>query len=131
MKWVFAYLKPLRARITVGTLVKIIGTVAELMIPFLLTHILENVIATNNVGKILFYGALMAICAVIACLGNIIANRMAAKTTMKFSTEMRRDLFSKQWDSAARKYSACQTDGNADGLPTWKSRGTCFLWRLE
>ena len=124
MKWVFAYLKPLRARITVGTLVKIIGTVAELMIPFLLTHILENVIVTNNVGKILFYGALMAICAVIACLGNIIANRMAAKTTMKFSTEMRRDLFSKTLDLSARS-----TD--AFTIPSLESRITSDTYNVQ
>ena len=124
MKWVFAYLKPLRARITIGTLVKIIGTVAELMIPFLLTHILENVIVTNNVGKILFYGALMAICAVIACLGNIIANRMAAKTTMKFSTEMRRDLFSKTLNLSARS-----TD--AFTIPSLESRITSDTYNVQ
>ena len=102
MKWVFTYLKPLRTRITVGTFIKIIGTLSELMIPFLLSYILENVIITNNVTNILFFGALMAICAVIACLGNVIANRMAAKTTMIFSTHMRKDLFSKTLHLSAR-----------------------------
>ena len=95
MKWIFEYLKPLRKRITVGITIKIIGTVAELIIPFLLSHILENVIEENNVSKILFFGVIMAICALVACFGNIIANRMAARTTMLFSTKMRKDLFSK------------------------------------
>ena len=102
MKWVFKYLSPLRARIALGITVKIIGTLAELMIPFLLSYILENVISTNHVGSILFYGSLMGVCAVIACLGNIIANRMAAKTTMLFSTQMRKDLFSKTLHLSAR-----------------------------
>ncbi len=95
MKWVLTYLKPLAGRLTAGVSVKIIGTVAELIIPFLLSYILENVIVSNNVGKILFFGTLMAVCAVIACLGNIIANRMAAKTTMMFATRMRKNLFKK------------------------------------
>ena len=102
MKWVFNYLKPLRARISIGVTIKIIGTLAELMIPFLLTHILDNVIKRNEVKRIIFYGVLMAICAVIACLGNVIANRMAAKTTMLFSTQMRKDLFSKTLHLSAR-----------------------------
>ena len=34
MKWIFEYLKPLRKRITVGITIKVIGTVAELIIPF-------------------------------------------------------------------------------------------------
>ena len=102
MKWVFKYLSSLRARIAVGTLIKIVGTLAELMIPFLLSYILENVISTNDVKKILLFGSLMAICALIACLGNITANRMAAKTTMIFSTAMRKDLFAKTLHLSAR-----------------------------
>ncbi len=102
MKWVLTYLKPLRTRITVGTLIKIVGTLAELMIPFFLSHILENVIQSNDVKQIVFYGILMAFCAVIACLGNIIANRMAAKTTMIFATRMRKELFSKTLHLSAR-----------------------------
>ena len=74
MKWILKYLSPLRRRITAGISVKIIATLAELMIPFLLSHILENVIETNNVKKILFFGILMVICSVIACIGNITAN---------------------------------------------------------
>lgn len=102
MKWVLSYLKPLRSRIAVGTSVKVIGTVAELIIPFLLSHILENVIESNNVNNILLYGSLMALCALIACIGNIIANRMAARTTMLFSSRMRRELFSKTLNLSAR-----------------------------
>ena len=102
MKWVFTFLKPLRSRIALGVAIKVIGTLAELMIPFLLSHILENVIQSNNATKIVFYGIIMAICAVIACLGNIIANRMAARTTMLFSTRMRKELFSKTLHLSAR-----------------------------
>ncbi len=102
MKWVFTYLKPLRSRIVAGTTIKVIGTVAELIIPFLLSYILENVIQSNKIPAILFYGVLMAVCAVIASLGNIIANRMAAKTTMLFSNRMRRDLFEKTLNLSTR-----------------------------
>ena len=102
MKWVFSYLKSLSTRITVGITVKIIGTVAELIIPFLLSYILEHVIQTNRIDAIIFYGVLMVLCATVACLGNIIANRMAAKTTMLFSTRMRKDLFSKTLYLSAR-----------------------------
>lgn len=95
MKWILTFLKPLRSRICVGVTIKTIGTVAELIIPFLLSYILENVIQSNEIRRIVFYGILMALCAFTASLGNIIANRMAAKTTMLFSTRMRKELFSK------------------------------------
>ncbi len=102
MKWVLEYFKPLRSRLAVGISIKVIGTVAELIIPFLLSYILEYVITDNSVNKILLFGALMALCAIVACVGNIIANRMAAKTTMLFSSEMRKNLFSKTLNLSAR-----------------------------
>lgn len=124
MKWVFTFLKPLRSRITVGTGVKTVGTVAELIIPFLLSYILENVIETNEIKRILFYGVLMAVCAIIACLGNIIANRMAAKTTMIFSTRMRRELFSKTLNLTARS-----TDHFT--IPSLESRITSDTYNVQ
>lgn len=102
MNWVFSFLKPLTKRIAVGTTIKTVGTVAELIIPFLLSYILENVIQSNKVSKIIFFGVLMIICALTASLGNVIANRMAAKTTMKFATRMRKELFSKTLNLSAR-----------------------------
>ncbi len=95
MKRILSYLKPFKARMAVGFSIKVIGTVAELLLPFILSYILENVINTLNVGKIVFYGVVMMLCAAVACVGNITANRMAARVTTKFSVEMRKDLFSK------------------------------------
>ena len=124
MRWVFTYLKPLRARIAAGTSIKVIGTLAELMIPFLLSYILENVIQSNDVKRIIFFGVLMAACAVIASLGNIIANRMAAKTTMLFSTQMRKNLFSKTLHLSARS-----TDRFT--IPSLESRITSDTYNVQ
>lgn len=124
MNWVLTYIKPLGSRIAKGITVKSIGTIAELLIPFLLSYILEKVIVSNDVTKILLYGALMVICAVAACLGNIIANRMAAKTTMLFSARMRRDLFSKTLYLSARS-----TDRFT--IPSLESRITTDTYNVQ
>ena len=124
MKWVLSFLKPLSRRIAVGTTIKITGTVAELIIPFLLSYILENVIENNRSGDILLYGILMAICAVVASLGNIIANRMAAKTTMIFSARMRKELFSKTLYLSARS-----TDRFT--IPSLESRITSDTYNVQ
>ena len=124
MKWIFSYLRPLYSRIAAGISVKIVGTLAELMIPYLLSHILENVIVNNDIGKIIFYGSLMALCALVACLGNIIANRMAAKTTMHFSSRMRRDLFAKTLRLSARS-----TDRFT--IPSLESRITSDTYNVQ
>ncbi len=124
MNWIFTHLKPLRARIATGISIKMIATVAELMIPFLLSYILENVIETNSVKSILLFGILMAICAIIACIGNITANRMAAKTTMLFSTRMRKELFSKTLHLSARS-----TDRFT--IPSLESRITSDTYNVQ
>ena len=124
MKWIFTFLKPLRKRLTVSISIKILGTLAELFIPFLLSYILEHVIATNEIGRILFFGGLMTVCAVAACFGNIIANRMAAKTTMLFSTRMRRELFSKTLHLSARS-----TDRFT--IPSLESRITTDTYNVQ
>ena len=124
MRWILEYLSPLKRRITIGILVKVIGTLAELMIPFLLTHILDNVIVKNDIGSIVFYGVIMAIFAVIACAGNIVANRMAAKTTMIFSTNMRKNLFLKTLSLSARS-----TDKYT--IPSLESRITSDTYNVQ
>ena len=124
MKWVFKFLKPLSKRITAGITIKVIGTIAELIIPFLLSYILDHVIQQNEMGKILIFGVYMALCAVVASLGNIIANRMAAKTTMYFATRMRKELFSKTLYLSARS-----TD--AFTIPSLESRITSDTYNVQ
>lgn len=124
MNWIWTCIKPLRQRIAKGITIKIIGTAAELMIPFLLSYILENVIVSNSVEKIMLYGILMVACAVVACLGNITANRMASKTTMLFATRMRRELFSKTLQLSARS-----TDRFT--IPSLESRITTDTYNVQ
>ena len=124
MKWVLKYLSPLKKRLTVGIGVKTVGTLAELFIPFLLTYILDNVIKTGSVGKILLYGVLMAVCALIACVGNVVANRMAAKTTMMFATRMRKELFSKTLHLSAK-------DTDRFTIPSLEARITSDTYNVQ
>ncbi len=124
MKRILSYLKPFKMRMAVGFSIKIIGTVAELLLPFILSFILENVINTFDVGKIVFYGVIMVLCAMVACVGNIIANRMAARVTTRFSIEMRKDLFSK-----TLYLSAADTDDFT--VPSLESRITTDTYNVH
>lgn len=103
MKYIFKYLKDFRFRMAVGFLIKTVGTLAELILPFILTHILENVIVTLKINRVISYGILMVIFSIIACVGNIVANRMAARVSTDFSRALRKDLFSKTLYLSARE----------------------------
>jgi len=124
VKRILKYLKPLAARITFGLSVKVLGTLAELLLPLILTHILENVIVLEKVGMIVFYGVMMVICAAVACICNIVANRSAAKVTMIFSRSMRKDLFERTLYLSAR-------DADRFTIPSLESRITTDTYNVQ
>ena len=124
MKFLLTYLKPFRNRMAVGFSIKVAGTVAELFLPYILTHILDNVIGTLLVEKVVFWGVVMIICAAAACAGNIIANRMAAKTSKDFSKKMRKDLFEKTLYLSA-------SDTDRFTIPSLESRITTDTYNVH
>ncbi|MBQ9746299.1 MAG: ABC transporter ATP-binding protein, partial [Clostridia bacterium] len=95
MKIILNYLKPFTGRMTLGVSIKIFGTVVELLLPYILSHILENVVVNSDVRDIIFWGALMVLCSAVACVCNVVANRMAARVSRNFSEHVRHDLFSR------------------------------------
>ncbi len=95
MKSLFKYLKPFLPRMAFGFSIKVGSTVIELFLPLILTHILKNVIITQDAKKIIFSGLAMVLCSALALLGNITANRMASRVSKDFSGEIRKKLFAK------------------------------------
>ena len=95
MKIMLKYLKPFRRRMSVGLSIKIFGTLVELLLPYILSHILEKVVVREDVRGIIFWGLLMILCAGVACVSHIIANRMAARVSRDFSERVRHDLFTR------------------------------------
>jgi len=124
MKRILIYLKPYRLRMFIGFLIKVTGTMAELVLPYILTHILENIIIKGNWKEIVFYGVLMLIFSIIACLGNITANRMAAKVTTNFSKAMRKELFTKTLYLSS-------TDADIFTIPSLESRITTDTYNVH
>ena len=84
MKTIFGYLKNLRGKMALVLLIKILGTLSELMLPYILSHILKNVIE-KGVKNIVMWGVVMIVCSGAACLCIIIANRMAAAVSKVFA----------------------------------------------
>ena len=95
MKTVLKYLNPFYGRMIVSLIIKVTGSLAELTLPYILSHILKNVILLQNVEQIVKWGMLMIIFSTIACVSNIVANRMVAKVSRDFSKNIRHDLFAK------------------------------------
>lgn len=124
MSTLLKYLKPVAPRIGLGVLVKAIGTLVELLLPAILSHVLKVVVTRQNLQEILLWGGLMILCATMAVVLNIKANRMAAKVSRDFSEEVRHDLFER-----TLRLSAAQTDYFT--IPSLESRITTDTYNVH
>ena len=95
MKKIFPYIKPHIFAMILGLTVKFIGTIMDLFLPYILAHIIDVVVPSGNINMVYFWGVIMLVVSVIALLGNIIANRMAAKVAKNVTKAIRHDLFTK------------------------------------
>ena len=95
MKKIFFYLRPHLSRMTLGVIIKFIGTIMDLFLPWILSHLIDEVVPKEKIGPILFYGVLMLLCSVTAWVGNVIANRMASRVARDTTERLRHDLFAR------------------------------------
>lgn len=89
------YLRPYFGRMSVGFLIKFVGTIMDLCIPYILAYIIDYVIPMRDRTQVLLWGMLMLLCSLLAVSFNIIANRMASKVASDATEVIRHDLFSK------------------------------------
>lgn len=95
MKKLFFYLKPYFPRMTLGVTIKFLGSVMDLLLPWILSYLIDTVVPQRNVPLILFWGGMMLLAALIAVVTNIIANRMASWVAQHTTQSLRHDLFQK------------------------------------
>ena len=124
MKLMIRYLRPFFKAMLLGLSIKITGTVLELVLPYVLSYILENVVEKQKVTLVLAWGGIMILCALLACVFNIVANRMAARVARNFSERVRKNLFAK-----TIRLSASQTD--KFGIASLESRITTDTYNVH
>ena len=95
MELIKHYLRPYVKRMILGMSFKMAGTVMELLLPGLLAYILDTLIPARNRNGVFVYGALMILCALLAWVGNVGANRAAASVARDSIRTLRHDLFGK------------------------------------
>lgn len=124
MRTLLKYLKPRFGRMSWILVVKSTATLAELMLPYILSHILKNVVVAEDVKKVLLWGGIMLLFAGLALVCHIYANRMASKVSRDFSEDVRRDLFDK-----TMHLSSAQTDKYT--IPSLESRITTDTYNVH
>ena len=95
MKRIFPYLRPYLPRISLGLAIKFTGTIMDLLLPWILSYMIDDVVPLKEVPRIVFWGGAMVACAAVALITNIVANRMASWVAQHTTEALRHDLFSK------------------------------------
>ncbi len=124
MKLLLEYLKPYKWYIALSLVIKTAATLVELFIPYILSHILDNVVPEREVKKIVLWGATMIICAILACVGNIVANRMAARTARHSTEKIRHKLFERVMSLSSKQIDAFT-------IPSLESRLTSDTYHIH
>lgn len=105
-------------------LVKLCATTTELLIPYVLEHMIDDVAPTQSRGGILLWGLVMLILALLTRTLNILANRNSAVVARNAAYEIRRDLFFRTIN-----LSGSQVD--IFGLPSLTSRMTSDSYNVQ
>ena len=95
MRTLGGYIRPYIPRIILQLFVKITGTVVELLLPGMLSIILDVHAPAGDWRGVWLMGGAMVLCAIIAWLGNCGANRMSTTVSREITQVYRRDLFRK------------------------------------
>ncbi len=105
MKKFLSYIRPHLPVMSLQFLVKFGGTIIELFLPWILSTILDDAVPSGNMNSVYRWGGAMILCALLALIANVVANRMAIRTSRNVIIQLRHDLFEK-----ALQLSSSQTD---------------------
>ncbi len=97
------YVKPYKWRIVVNAIVKMSGTMMEVVLPAILAHIVNQVVPARDRTGVFVWGGAMVLFAIGAWVLNVTANRMASRTASWAIQNIRLDLFSRSMKLSARQ----------------------------
>lgn len=124
VKLIFQYMHTYGGRIAKSIFIKFLGSIAELAIPYILAHLIDEIVPLRRLDLIFVWGGLMIITSLAARQLNVSANRIAVDNAHRVSYDVRQALFTK-----AANLSGAQFD--AFGLPSLISRMTSDSYNVQ
>ncbi len=124
MKLIFRYLGRYKWSVLLVMAVKLVGTMAELTLPYILEHLLDKVVPLGQLGPVIFWGLLMIAAAIVTRQLNVAANRRAVENAHNISYDVRQALFHKTVNLSGSQF-------DAFGLPSLISRMTSDSYNVQ
>lgn len=124
MRLIWKYLSTFKWYALSMVTIKFIGTCTELLIPYIMEHILDNVVQEGSITRVILWGVLMTAVALLTRYLNVTANHGSAKVSKDIAFAVRRDLFDRTITLSGE-----QTD--SFGLPSLTTRMTSDSYNIQ
>ena len=125
MKLIWRYVRPYRRFILAVMVIKLIGTGTDLLLPYVLEHLLDHVIpAASDAWPVIAWGVVMLLLTLLTRVLNITANRMSVRVAKNSTYAIRKDLFHMALNLSGRQMDRV-------GLPSLISRMTSDTYNVQ
>ena len=124
MKLITHYMGAYSGRIALSIFIKFLGSVTELAIPYILAHLIDEVVPLRSGALVALWGAPMILTAVATRQFNVCANRIPVDNAHRVSYDVRQALFTKTANLSGTQF-------DAFGLPSLISRMTSDSYNVQ
>ncbi|MBO4514280.1 MAG: ABC transporter ATP-binding protein, partial [Lachnospiraceae bacterium] len=124
MKLIFKHMKMHWKLVALAILIKFLGSVSELSLPYILEYIIDEIVPSGNLTRVLLWGSLMFVTAIVFRALNVIANKRAINNAHVISYEIRQKLFEKTMNLSGTQFDALT-------LPSLISRMTSDSYNVQ
>ena len=124
MRLIFRSMGRYKKTIFLAVALKLLGTLAELSIPYILEHIIDYVVPLGQLRQVILWGCLMFAAAIVTRMLNVTANRTAIENAHRVSYDVRQALFRKIAYLGGNEF-------DAFGLPSLISRMTSDSYNVQ
>ncbi len=95
LKRLFGYMGPYRRDMALGMLLVVVESAFEMVIPILMSDIIDQGVSHGDVREIMWTGVEMAVCAVLALITGLLYARYAARASYGFGARIRQAEYAK------------------------------------
>ena len=95
LKPIFSYLKPYRRELAAAIILLLAECIFEMVIPLLMTDIVDVGVPNHDIGFLYRQGGLMALCAVLALVSGFLYARFAARAAYGWGARIREVQYQK------------------------------------
>lgn len=124
MKLIFSSMEKYKEAIILAIFIKLLGTMTELSLPYILEYMIDRVVPEGDMKRVILWGILMFIAAVLCRQLNVWANWRAINNAHRVSYDVRQALFRKTANLSGDNF-------DSFGLPSLISRMTSDSYNVQ